>query len=184
MIANSKNFSHNSNVLFGTTMFGRDFNAMVQRVSLPGINYPHIELSKTAVKFHTPADTPDYNPLTLDLLLDDNFVIWSEILHVLQTQTKVADGDQVMMGFESFITIFNEKDIPIIKVDFHHCFLESVSDLEYDTTSDDNTLTVSLSIAYAFYKINNYYKNKDTDIIDPLTMKLRKARVKDTTLWN
>lgn len=152
---NIKNFTHQSNIFFGSTLFGRDFTAFVQRLNLPGISFSNIELSKTATKFYIQGDTPNYENLTIDLIVDEEFIVWREIMNHFQLMTKVGNGDQTPMVFSSFLHIFNEKDKSILRIDFTDCVLESISSLEFDTTSDDQELTISLSINYAYFTFNN-----------------------------
>lgn len=148
---NNKNFSHQSNVFFGCSLFKRDFTAFVQRVSLPGISFSNIEASKMAVKFYAPGDTPTYNPLNVDILLDDKLELWKEIVQHFQRGTIPGVGDNNLVEFESFVHIFGEDDKSIMRLNFHHCLLENIGDVEYDSSSEDAELTLSLSINYAYY---------------------------------
>lgn len=154
---NSRNFSHQSNVFFSCSLLGRNFTAFVQRVTLPGISFANIELSKTAVKFYTQGDTPTYNPLSVDLILDDNLELWREIATKLQTMTEEGGGDMLFQEFDSFIHIFNEKDKSILKIQFKHCFIEALGDIDYDATADDAELTLNLTINYAYYVFDKYH---------------------------
>lgn len=151
---NPKNFSHQSNVFFSTSLFGRDFTAFVQRVSLPGMSFSNIEMSKTAVKFYTPGDTPTYNPLSVDLIVDSELSVWREIIQNFQIMTQQGVGDNGFFDFTSFIHIFNEKDESVVKIDFKHCVLESIGDLEFDSSSEDAEILLSLSINYAYYEFD------------------------------
>lgn len=156
---NTRNFTHQSNVFFGCTLFGRDFTAFVQRVSLPGISFSNIELSKMAVKFYTQGDTPTYEPLSLDLIVDSELKIWREIIQTFQEMTKQGVGDNSDRTFETFIHIFNERDESVIKIDYKHCILESIGNLEFDATSEDTEITLSLTINYAYFQFDNKVEN-------------------------
>ena len=156
---NTRNFTHQSNVFFGCTLFGRDFTAFVQRVSLPGISFSNIELSKMAVKFYAQADTPTYEPLSVDLIVDSELKIWREIIQTFQEMTKQGVGDNNDRTFETFIHIFNERDESVIKIDYKHCILESIGNLEFDATSEDTAITLSLTINYAYFQFDNKVKN-------------------------
>lgn len=165
---NTRNFTHQSNIFFGCTLFGRDFTAFVQRVSLPGMSFSNIEMSKMAVKFYAPGDTPTYNPLSLDLLVDSELRIWREIIQNFQIMTKQGVGDNTYKDFDSFIHIFNEKDESVVKIDYKHCLLESIGDLEFDSSSEDPEITMSLTINYSYFEFDNKVEVreiKDKDII-------------------
>lgn len=164
---NTRNFTHQSNVYFGCTLFDRDFTAFVQRVSLPGMSFSNIEMSKMAVKFYTQGDTPTYNPLSVDLLVDSELKIWREIIQSFQIMTKQGVGDNGMRNFDTFIHIFNEKDESVVKVDFKHCILESIGDLEFDSSSEDSELIMSLTINYAYFEFDNKVSIRNSkDIIE------------------
>ena len=148
---NVKNFSHSSSVYFVMDIFGREVTYNVQRVNLPGISFSNIELVKTAQRFLKQGDTPTYNTLSVDIILDENLEIWKEIVSTFQKMTIEGDGDMYLTEFSSFLHIFDEKDKSILKLDFIDCVLQSIGDIEFDTTSDDQELTLTLTIDYAFF---------------------------------
>ena len=157
---NVKNFSHSSSVYFVMDIFGREVTYNVQRVNLPGISFSNIELAKTAQRFLKQGDTPTYNTLSVDIILDENLEIWKEIVSTFQKMTIEGDGDMYLTEFSSFLHIFDEKDKSILKLDFIDCVLQSIGDIEFDTTSDDEELTLTLTIDYAFFTFNKEEKPK------------------------
>ena len=165
---NVKNFSHSSSVYFTMTVLGREVTYNVQRVNLPGISFNNIELSKTAQRFFKQGDTPQYNSLTLDIILDENLEIWKEIVSIFQTMTKEGDGDQELTEFTSYLHIYNEKDQSILRLEFIDCVFQNIGDVEFDTSGEDQELILSLTIDYAFFefekedKIKEKFNQKDT----------------------
>ncbi len=157
---NVKNFSHSSSVYFVMDIFGREVTYNVQRVNLPGISFSNIELSKTAQRFFKQGDTPTYNTLSVDIILDENLEIWKEIVSTFQKMTLEGDGDMYLTEFSSFLHIFDEKDKSILKLDFIDCVLQSIGDVEFDTTGEDQELTLTLTIDYAFFTFNKEEKTK------------------------
>ena len=155
---NAKNFNHSSNIYFGCDLFSRDFIANVQRVNLPGISFNNISMDKMATHFFKQGCTPVYSTLSLDLIIDENLNIWKEMVNKLQTMTSVGVGDLTMTEFTSFIHIFNEKDKSILKIDFIDCILNSLGDIQFESTGDDTELVTTLTIDYAFYRINDKHK--------------------------
>ena len=71
-----------------------------------------------------------------------------------------GDGDMYLTEFSSFLHIFDEKDKSILKLDFIDCVLQSIGDIEFDTTGDDQELTLTLTIDYAFFTFNKEEKTK------------------------
>lgn len=157
---NNRNFNHSSNIYFGCELFSRDFIANVQKVNIPGISYNNVELNKSAVKFYKQGCTAVYNTLSVDVLVDENLFVWKEIMDRFQTMTKVGDGDMEMMEFNSFIHIFNEQDKSIMKLNFEDCIIQSIGDLNFQSDGNDEELTVTLSIDYAFYTLDPLHSKK------------------------
>lgn len=177
---NYKNFNHQSNVAFSSNLFGREFNAFVQRVNLGGISLSNIELSKTSVKFFTQGDTPTYETLTLDIIIDDELYLYEEIINKFQRMTKVGQGDMRLTEFTSFINIYNEKDKSILRIQYNNCFLSNVSGLEYDASGEDTHLTLTLSIDYSYFELKRLNNKTPQDLFpDPTTMPIRKAYVRN-----
>ena len=73
--------------------------------------------------------------------------------------TKQGVGDNSDRTFETFIHIFNERDESVVKIDYKHCILESIGNLEFDATSEDTEITLSLTINYAYFQFDNKVKN-------------------------
>ncbi len=157
---NLKNFLHNSSVYFMMNIFGRELSYNVQRVNLPGISFSNIELSKTAQRFYKQGDTPSYNTLSVDIIIDENLKIWKELVQTIQMMTIEGNGDMNLTEFTSYLNIYDEKDQGVLKLSFIDCVIQSISDVEFETSGDDTELVVSLTIDYAFYTFNKEIDNK------------------------
>ena len=166
---NQKNFSHDSNSFFMMSCFGRNITTFVQRVNLPGISLSNIELAKLGQKFYAQADTPTYNNLAVSLLLDDNLYLWREMIQFFQHMVKEGHGAMGYGEFTSTLMIFNERDRNIFNINFYNCLVNSIADVSYDFTSDDQILVTDLDISYSYFDFKKILNsNGDEFTIDGL----------------
>lgn len=150
----TRNLAYTSNVMFGTTLFDRDWNYFVQKTNIPGINFQNIQLSKGFTNFPLQGDTPTYDTLQLQLLCDENLKVWKELIHLSQLMTNPENSDAMIKNFEAFLFIFNEQDKLILNLRFHSCQFQSVGSVDFDTTSDA-LLYIPVTIEYAYFEIVN-----------------------------
>lgn len=153
----SRNLAYSSNVMFGTTIFNRDWNYFVQRTNIPGIAFQNIQLSKGFTNFPLQGDTPTYDALQLQLLCDENFNTWKELIYLSQLMTNPKNSDAQIKNFESFLFVYNEQDKLILNLRFYNCQFQSIGSVDFDTTSDA-LLYIPVTIEYAYFEIVNSKK--------------------------
>ena len=81
---NTRNFTHNSNFLFTTNLFGEETTYNLQTVNLPGISFSNVQLSKSSIMGNLQGDTPTYSPLNLSFIVDEELKIWKEFINIAQ----------------------------------------------------------------------------------------------------
>lgn len=153
-MANLRNFTHSSNFIFQTNLFTEEETGYgVQELSIPGLSFSHIQTSKNAVFGNIQGDTVTYNDLTLNFIMDENLIIWKEIV---QKMIKMRDPNNLtaeQIEKYGYLEIHDDNSKEVLKLEFINCMIESIDDLQYSTISDDEIITCSVTIKYDYYNI-------------------------------
>lgn len=150
---NSRSYSLNTNSLFNTTLLSSSTSYFIQEWNLPGISINHqVENTKAGI-INLQGDITEYAPLDLKLIVDEDLLLWKEIVQVFQKYQIPGTSECTPITGDSFIELYDSKNKYLFKVVFHNCYFKNLGDLRYMTTDDNETITVDLSIVYDYYTI-------------------------------
>jgi len=153
-MSNLRNFTHTSNFVFQTNLFTEEETAYsIQEAPLPGLAFSHIQTSRNAVLGNIQGDTITYNDLTLSFIMDEKLTIWKEIVGKM---IKMRDPNQItaeQIEKYGYLEIHDDNSKEVLKLEFINCMIESIDDLQYSTTSEDEIITCSVTIKYDYYNI-------------------------------
>jgi len=153
MSQNIRNFSHTSNFIFTTTLFGEETTYALQSVNLPGISFSHITTSKSAVMFNLEGDTPTYSPLSAAFIVDENLETWRELTAIAQKMRNPETSEGALIEKMAHLEIHDDNSNLVIKLEFHGIMLESIGDLAFGTTSEDEILSLDIGMVYDYYTV-------------------------------
>lgn len=139
--------------LFTTTLFTPDTSYYVQEVNLPGVSINHPVENTRVGTINLQGDVLSYNNLNLRLLVDEKLNLWKEILATFQKYHIPGTNTCEPVVGESFLEVYDGKNNYMFKVSFHNCYLSNLEDLNYMSTSDNETLVLGLTIVYDYYTI-------------------------------
>ena len=149
-----RNFSHNSNFFFQTNLFSEEETSYaIQEVNLPGVSFSHIQASARSVMGNFQGDTLTFNDLTLNLIIDEDLVVWKEIMNKMLTMRNPENELGELVEKYSYLEIHDDNSNQILKLEFKDCMIESIDDLAYNTTSEDEIITCSITIKYDYFVI-------------------------------
>ena len=124
----------------------------IKSLNIPGISMVHPQLpTKSGVKLNVGADTIEFEALDLEVLLDNNFDTYFELLELV---FKVVDFDYdtfAMPTFDLWIQVLNAKKEELFKFEFSNCRITSISALSLDPEAELGA-TVSINVVYDFYR--------------------------------
>ena len=149
----SRNFTHNSNFVFNTNLFGEETQYNIQEVQLPGLSFAHMQTSTNSTFLNMQGDTLTYNDLTLNFIIDEDLMVWKEIVKSLQTMRDPTSGTGELLEKYSYLEIHDDNSKLVLKLEFINCMIEGIDDLAYNTTSQDEIITCSATIKYDYYTI-------------------------------
>jgi len=135
-------------------------------VNIPGISFNHPELStRSGSKLNLGGDTLSYNSLALEVLLDEQFLVYEELTKKIFDSVNPVSGAFAMPDFDFWVQINNSKGNYTMKIDFTNCRIESIGDITFEPSSDETEFTLSIELKYDYYKVTR------TQIVPTLQVK-------------
>jgi hypothetical protein len=154
-MSNTRNFTHNSNFFFGTNLFGDESLFNIQTVNLPGLNFAHIQAGRQSSMLNFQADTLNFNDLTVDIIVDEKLEVWKDIAGSMLKMREAESGYGELIEKNSWLEIQDDNGGSVLKLKFTNCLIESMDDLAYNTNADDEIITMSVTIRYDYYEIED-----------------------------
>jgi hypothetical protein len=154
-MAANRNFTHNSNFFFQTNLFNKDETSYaVQECNLPGLSFSHIQISKRSVFGNEQGDTISYNDLNISLIIDEDLVVWKDIITSMQNMRNpvTTEGEEYMKY--GHLIIQDDNTNQIIKLEFIDMIIESIDDMTFNTNSEDEIITCTVTIKYDYYVVH------------------------------
>ena len=148
MSDNINNFAQPTNFLCGSGDLDLT-QIYCTSVSLPGfnLNNPFVT-SGGGSPLNLGGDNIIYNPLSLSLIIDEDYEIYFEFITKLQDSISSTTGIFADRAFDFFINITNAKGITLFKVNFVNARLQSMGDLNLDTSSDETEILLPIELVY------------------------------------
>jgi len=133
-----------------------------QNVEIPSITLGEVDRSSPFLDMYSPGTKLSYDPLDISFLVNEDLSSWKSLYDWFLS---IADPD----GFEKrdhsaelqdqkqlsdiTLTILNNLNNPIIRIEFINCFPLNMSSIRFDSTQDaDTILTCDASFRYQSYK--------------------------------
>ena len=85
-------------------------NLYIQNFSVPGISFSHPDIfAHSAVKIGLVADNMSFNECSFDLLIDENYRMYFEIMDIVFKQFNPENGTFANQEFDFFVNFKNQK---------------------------------------------------------------------------
>lgn len=153
MAGNTRNFQRDTQVEFGTLLFGEEAVFNIQNVTLPGISTTNPEVHKRGVKGFLQGDSMEFEEITLTFLADEEMTVWKQVMGHMFDHIEIPSGNMTMNSADSWITINGSDGGKVLKLYLHNCSINNIGSLQYDTTSEDEVLTFDVSLNYDYFEI-------------------------------
>lgn len=152
---NHNNLSHRSNFIAGSEAF-KDVPFMLTTLNIPGISLGHSQVGgRGSSKMFMSADVITWNALSFDMLIDEDFKVYTEVMDIVRKNLNVESGNFANFVFDFWIEINNNKGNKVLKLEFTNCRIESIGDISLDVQDDTTEHTLNISMVYDYYTIEN-----------------------------
>ena len=150
---NYNNLYQNTNFIAGSNAFN-NIPFFLTTVNIPGLSLSHpIAGGRSGTQIFASSDTITYNGLSFELLIDEDFVIYQEIMDIINKNISVDKGTFADFIFDFYIELNNSKGNKVMKIDFSNCRIASISDIILDTTDDGTEYSMSMELEYDSFEI-------------------------------
>lgn len=154
-MSNYHNLAQRTNWIGGSDSF-EHVPFYLTSVNIPGISMSHPEIGgRAATLMSVPADNIDYNSLVFEMLIDEDFEIFKEMMGIVKKGINVETGNFGTFDFDFWLQLNNSKGNRVMKLDFKNCRISSVGDIELNTQDETTEYTMSVEIIFDYYDIED-----------------------------
>ena len=149
---NTRNFQRDTQIEFGTSIFGEDVTYNIQNVIIPGIDMDSAETFNRGAKALIQGDAIEYQELNLTIIVDEEMKVWKELMGFLFENVNTQEATFNLNPGDSWITIRNSKGADILTIEFSASHITNIGSLSYDASGEDDELIMDISLRYDYFK--------------------------------
>ncbi len=161
MAINNNSYSTVSNIQWGSsTLKDQNFNA--QSFTLPELMMsPPAINTRAGANVHLAADTVDYSDLSIEVILDKEWVVYTMLYEHFVKRLNVENAQFVKEGtFDMWLMIYDGEGKVVKKFWFYRCRLTNFGSMDFDiTTPDDELNTMNLSFVYDYFSYDDNFRD-------------------------
>ena len=146
-----KNFALNTNITFGTSLFGTDISYSIQSVNLPGLTVGTVDLPNRyeVLVGKVASRNMDYNDLTMTVICDENLTNWYKLIEIILSHKGINSKN------DAWLKITDNNGRKVLEMSINNIIITSIGDLAYDMTSENTELVFELTIKYDYYSFDS-----------------------------
>ncbi len=152
-MTNLRNFSKDTQIQFGTKLFGDEVSYNVQMVVLPGLDTANIETRASGVQGWIQGDSIDFQDLTLSVIVDEDINTWKSVMKQMLTHVNVKTGRFERLEADSWVQVMNSSGEVVLKLKFINSSIINIGTLTYDSTGEDAIMTFDLVMQFDWFEI-------------------------------
>lgn len=142
------NYSRSSNYRIYLPILKNIVN-YAQTISMPGFSFSLPEYGGfTGSKIYNAPDSVSYDSLTINLLLDEKYDIYKQLLNFIRQSVHPNNGTFKNISFTMAVEVVDNKGYDTFKVFFEGCRVESIGGFDFSSNSEDVEQTLSLTIKF------------------------------------
>lgn len=123
-------------------------------INIPGVTFGLPEVGgRGGAKALLSSDTITFNGLSIEILIDEDFKVYQEFIDKALKNVNVEDSTFTDEPFDFWVEINNNKGNKIMKFEFNSCRIESIDDIQLDTSDDITEYSMSVSLRYDYFNI-------------------------------
>lgn len=125
-----------------------------QGIQLPGISINPVMGYNQGLQLKLEGDTYTLDPITIDLILDENFILLKKIYSIFKDVVHPNNGTHgPNFNFECAVEVTDNSGIPVLAMELHNCALQNITPVTLLANSEDDIISCSLSIEPSYYEI-------------------------------
>lgn len=153
MIPNTRSNALNSNIYFGSTIFGDEVTYQIQQVDLPGISMAHQTESTKVGYINLQGDMAEYSPIRMSILVDEDLLVWRELIAIMQKYHIPGTNLCNLITGDSWLEVRDNRNNYLFKLEIKNSYIKSVGSVNYTTAGDNEIITVDVDMVYDYFLI-------------------------------
>lgn len=150
---NYNNLAQKTNWTAGTDKFPL-LPFYLTQINIPGFNFSLPETgSRYGSRINLASDTITFNSLSFDFLIDEDFEIYKTFFNYMKDIIDVERGTFSDSSFNLWVELNNSKGNKLLKFEFYNCRIESIGDIELDTTSAETESVMNLVVKFDYFNL-------------------------------
>jgi len=161
MSINENSYSTVSNIQWGSYIL-KDLNLNAQSFVLPELSMsPPAINTRAGANVHLAADTVDYSDLTIEVILDKEWEVYTMLYEHFVKRLNVENSQFVKEGtFDMWLNIYDGEGKTVKKFNFYRCRLTQFGSMNYDImTSEDELNTMTLQFVYDYFSYDDNFRD-------------------------
>jgi hypothetical protein len=152
---NYNNLAQKTNWIASSPVF-KNVPFFLISLNIPGLSLSHPEVGgRDSLRMKLPSDTVTFNSLSFEMLVDEDFLIYQELMNIIRNNIDKDNGTFSDFYFNFFIELSNNKGNKILKLEFTNCRIESIGDIDLNAQDSATEYTLQMSIVYDYFEIEN-----------------------------
>lgn len=154
------NFAQKTNFLCSCSLYP-DIKFYLQSVSLPGISFSLSETKSLNLTHYVASTDHSYGTLSFNVLVDEDYKIYNFFINEILRSKSLINPTYSQREFETWIEVYNNKGNLLFTENFHNCMIESISDIQLNST--DNSVATTIDIGLKFDWLDLKYEGITSD---------------------
>lgn len=131
-----------------------ELSTKAQNAELGGVNIGNTVMPTPFAQISIPSNTVDFNPMTLDILANDNLDEWFKMIKWAFDVTRES-GTHLTQTTTAELTILNRQNIPVLSVTYSGVWPSVVGGVVYSIINDEQTVTFQVTLNYDKFDVTN-----------------------------
>lgn len=174
-ISNYNNLAQRCNFIASSPAF-ENVPFFLKAVSIPTISFSHPEVGgRHSLRGKLGADGLNFGPLSFEMLLDEDLIIYEEFYNIVTKQVGQETGTFGDYSFDFIIEMNNNKGHDVMKFHFVGCRISALGDVLLDRADDGTEYILSIDIEFDRYYI---VRDRTIDMIPSIPQKITETSFK------
>lgn len=152
---NYRNYSQNTNFVAGSDKLEL-LPFYLTDLNIPGITLNTPEAYSRGIKVNLMSDSLTFNDLSMNVLVDEDFKIYHELLDLIFKYVNPETGNfsgTTFPEFDFWIEINNSKGNKLFKIEYYNCKIISLGDINLDTKDEGIHYILPLDLRFDYFKV-------------------------------
>ena len=151
---NFNNLAQSTNWQAGSMAFDK-VPFFITNVNLPGISVNHPAIgSKGGAALNMQGSSVVYDPLSFEMLIDEDLVIWKELMTAVRNNIAVGSGNFADNSFDFFLELKDNKGHAVLKLEFEGCRISRIGDVPLSSQDEEVQKVLNVELVYDRYIIS------------------------------